>query len=557
MIKDILRGQLMTALESLGVAITAEELILEHPADLRFGDYSTNIALSLAKKQGKEPATLAAEIVSKLQAQSNENIDKVTVAGPGFINFYLTQKFFIGQVAEILNQKDNFGRGDTKNQKILVEYSSPNIAKPLHVGHLRSTIIGDAVANILQFSGYEVVRDNHLGDWGTQFGKQMVAIKKWGSEKELEESSDPLKILVSLYVRFHEEAAKDLTLEDEARQWSKRMEDKDPEAEHLWKKIIDWSMVEIKKVYALLDVRFDTYLGESFYLDKTKKVITILEKTDFYQKSDEAYLIFFPNDKYPPLMICKKDGSTVYATRDLATDLYRKETYGDNVTIINEVGGEQSLYLQQIFEAEKMLGWFKTGQRIHVSHGLYRFKEGKLSTRKGQVVWVEDILAEAIRRAGEFEPEVAKEVGIGALKYNDLKRDSRADILFDWDDILNLKGDSGPYLQYTYARTQSILDKAQTEKIQASVESSESPTPVEKLLYRFPEVVERAGQDHAPHQIATYIYELACAFSSYYTDHQIVSREAVSSYRVALTTAVGQVLQNGLHLLGIKTPSKM
>ena len=259
-------------------------------------------------------------------------------------------------------------------------------------------------------------------------------------------------------------------------------------------------------------------------------------------------------------MILKKDDSTMYATRDLATDFYRKETYGDGLTIVNEVGAEQVLYFRQIFETEKKLGWFTDGQRVHIAHGRYRFKDGKLSTRKGNVIWVEDILSEAVSRANEFNPAIAEDVGIGAIKYNDLKRDSKSEIVFDWDDILNLEGDSGPYLQYAYARTQSILAKAEKEGIEvnpSTILETNEITHLEKILYHFPEVVERACAEYAPHHIATYLYELASAFSSYYVDHQVVSQETNSSYRVALTTAVGQVLKNGLHLLGIKTPVKM
>lgn len=556
-IRVIIIRLISQAVESLGIEINPKDIILEHPADMLFGDYSTNIALKLAQKHNRSPKDLAASVVVEILRTNDRYLSKVEVAGPGFINFYLAREFFLDQISNILELTDDFGRGVKKDKKILVEYSSPNIAKPLMVGHLRSTIIGDAVSNILSFSGYEVIRDNHLGDWGTQFGKQIVAIKKWGDESLLDKSSEPLKDLVSLYVKFHEEAEKDPILEDQARDWTKKLEENNQEAVALWQKIISWSLAEIKKVYEILDIKFDTYLGESFYLEKTKEVIALLEKTNFYKKSDDAYLVFFPEDKYPPLMIRKKDGSTIYATRDLAADLYRLKTYGPNLAIVNEVGVEQSLYFQQLFEIEKELGWFGYSDRIHVAHGLYRFKDGKMSTRKGKVIWVEDIIDEAIIKAEEFNPAVAREVGIGALKYNDLKRESRGDIIFDWAEILNLKGNSGPYLQYTYARIQSILARAEQEGIKPVVTEVDEITNVEKLLYRFPEVVERACQDYAPHHIATYLYELASAFSAYYVDHQVVSPESNSPYRVALAKAAGQVIKNGLTLLGIKSPAKM
>lgn len=556
-IREILSEIIFKASQIVGVEIDPASIVLEHPSDLAFGDYSTNIAMILAKKQNCNPKDLAAELVEQIIKQKNEVLAKVEVAGPGFINFYLTEKFFAEKVTKILSEKDLFGSVPKNNQKVLVEYSSPNIAKPFSIGHLRSTVIGDSVANILDFCGYEVIRDNHLGDWGTQFGKQIVAIRKWGDLKTIANSKNPIKELVALYVKFHEEAEKDPSLEDEARAEFLKLEQGDEETKKLWRACIDWSLVEFNKIYEQLGIKFDTVLGESNYVSKAPDVYKALVEKNLLCKSEGADLVFFAGDKIPPMIVRKKDGSSIYATRDLGADLMRKEKYGDDLVIINEVGSEQETYMTQIYETEKMLGWFKTGQRIHISHGLYSFKEGKMSTRKGNVIWLEDVLAEAIKRAEEFNPEIASQVGIGALKYNDLKRESKANIVFDWEEVLNLKGNSGPYLQYAYARTQSILTKAEKEGINPSVTVVDEITNVEKILYRFPEVVERACAEYAPHHIATYLYELAGAFSSYYVDHQVVSIEANSPYRVALTAAVGQVLKNGLTLLGIKAPSKM
>lgn len=556
MIRDLIQDEVFQALEALQIEVNKTDILIDHPADLQFGDYSTNVAMVLAKKLGQNPKELAEKITAQLVEQKNDSISKVVAVG-AFINFFLSGNFLSESVSEILAKKDDFGRGETKNKKVLVEYSSPNIAKPLNIGHMRSTIIGDAVANILAFCGNEIIRDNHLGDWGTQFGKQIVAIKKWGDEEKISQSENPIKELVALYVKFHEEAEKEPSLEDEARAWVVRLEKGDDEAVALWKKIIDWSMIEIQSIYDLMGVKFDTYLGESFYIDKIEEVYKALTEKNLMHQSEGADLVFFEGDKLPPMIVRKKDGSSIYATRDLAADLYRKQTYGDDVVIVNEVGGEQALYFKQLFQTEEMLGWFKPGQRVHIGHGLYRFKEGKMSTRKGLVIWVEDVFREAITRAETFNKEGATDVAIGALKYNDLKRDSSASITFDWEEVLNLKGNSGPYLQYAYARTQSILAKAEKEGIKPEVSVVDEITNVEKLLYRFPEVVARAGQEYAPHYIATYLYEIASAFSSYYTDHHVVSVESNSPYRVALTEAVGIVLKNGLKLLGIKAPEKM
>lgn len=509
----------------------------------------------LAKKIGKKPKELAEDLKRAIEAKKISYLEKVEVAGPGFINFFLAKDFLKNSVTEIIKAGDDFGKNNLgQGRKAIVEYSSPNIAKEFSIGHLRSTIIGDAIANILSFSGYDVVRDNHLGDWGTQFGKEIVAIKKWGNEETIAKSESPVKELVALYVKFHEQAEKDPTLEDEARVWFAKLEQGDEEAVTLWKKCVDWSMVSFDEIYKLLGVKFDTALGESFFVDKTEEVYEALQKKDLMKKSEGAEVVFFEGDKLPPLIVRKTDGTSIYATRDLGADLYRKQTYGDDILVINETGSEQTLYFRQLFETEKMLGWYGEGKRVHVSHGLYTFGGAKMSTRKGNVIGLEEVINEAIKRSGEFNSAVAQDVGIGALKYNDLKRESSMNVSFDWNEALNLKGNSGPYLQYAYARTQSILNKS--EKRPGDFESADEPGMVEKMLYRFTEVVERAARDYAPHHICTYLYDLAGAFSSYYEKNKIIGSEA-EDYRLALTAAVGQVLKNGLTLLGIKTPEKI
>jgi arginyl-tRNA synthetase len=473
------------------------------------------------------------------------------------------------------------------NKKVVVEYSSPNIAKPFTVGHLRSTIIGDAIANLLEANGWKVYRDNHLGDWGTQFGKQIYAIKTWGDEEKIEKSENPVKELVALYVKFHDEVEKSPELEDKAREWFKKLEDGNKEARRLWKKCIEWSLKEFKTIYEKLGIKFTENdglgYGESFFEDKIKDVLDELNSKKLLRESEGARLVFFDKDKYPPLMIMKKDGATLYATRDLATDKFRLEKY-PGAKIINEVGVEQTLYFRQLFEVEKMLGWVKEGQRIHIRHGHYRFNDEKMSTRKGNTIWLEDVLEEAVKGAeqlGSEGREIAEQVGIGALKWNDLKRSSHLDIVFDWDEILNMQGDSGPYIQYTFARTQSVLSKMISGKKKATSkkELSFARSDLAKLeaeevgllrtLSKFPEVVEEAGdlpamQDgkalqagkFAPNILCNYLFDLAQKFNLFYQKHKILESEK-EEFRIALTAAVGQVIKKGLNLLGIQAPERM
>ena len=567
MIKNILENSIKTALWDIQIdEKKVPRINLEHPEDLFHGDYSCNIAMILAKQVSQNPRELAEKIVEEILERKPEEISKVEVAGPGFINFYLSPEFFIIQSKEILKAGKKFGQSKIgKGKKVVVEYSSPNIAKPFTIGHLRSTVIGDSIVNILDFSGYKVVRDNHLGDWGTQFGKLIVAIKKWSSIAEIQKSKSPIKDLVALYVKFHDEAEKDITLEDEARAWFTKLEHNDKEAKKIWNICVKLSVKEFEKIYKRLGVKFDTSYGESFFEDKMKDVIDDVKKLGIAKESEGAYLVFFENEKYPPMMILKKDGSSIYALRDLAADKFRKEKYGKDVTIINEVGMEQSLHFKQLFETEKLLGYSNGADRIHVAHGFYRFPEGKMSTRKGNSIWLDEVLDESIEKAAFFNKDTAEIVGVGAIKFNDLKRECSKDIIFNWDEVLNLKGDSGPYLQYSYARAKSILRKASAQGGSTSggkdiwkVNPKREITELERILYRFPEIVERAGKEYSPHYIATYLIELSSSFNSFYAQGKIVDKEDVESpYKVALTEAFSIVLKNGLSLLGIQAPEKM
>ena len=549
---------------------------IEHPEDFKNGDYSTNVAMVCAKSLKINPKELAEKIKTELEKSLPKELSKVETAGPGFINFYLSREFFTKSVDDILKKEEAWGKNNKgNNKKVIVEYSSPNIAKPFTVGHLRSTIIGDSIAKILTFSGFDVIRDNHLGDWGTQFGKLIIAINKWGNLDEIEKSETPIKLLVELYVKFHAEAEKDVNLEDEARASFTKLEKKDKEAIDIWKRCIEISKKEFDRIYKKLQVTpFDTMYGESFFEDKMSVVIDDVKEKNIGKESEGAFIIEFEEDKkIPPLLLLKKDGSSLYALRDLAADKWRSGEYGKDIKIINEVGAEQKGYFEQIIEAEKMLGYFTVGQRVHVAHGLYRFPEGKMSTRKGNVIWLEDIINEAEKRAGEINEETKEMVAIGSLKFNDLKRDSLRDILFNWEEILNIKGDSGTYLQYTAVRANSILNKAKDLKLEprtSNLEPNPEITGLEKYLYQFPEIVEHSYESLQPHHIATYLTKLASEFNTFYGNTQILpARNATHNvaggvednkyinYHLKLIKAFYQTMKNGLWLLGIEIPERM
>jgi arginyl-tRNA synthetase len=577
---------------------------VSHPKDEAHGDYATNLALLLAKKLGKNPREVAEKLITSLHNDTflATLIDttKIEVAGAGFINFTLKTEYLLGEMRRA--QDENYGRSHKGKDKLaIVEYSSPNIAKPFTIGHLRSTVIGDAVANLLELNGWEVLRDNHLGDWGTQFGKQICAIKHWGNIEDIEKSENPVKELVALYVRFHEEAEKEPLLEEEAREWFKKLEQGDKEARKLWQQCIDWSYAEFRKIYDLLGIQHsDEFnagrgLGESFFEDKMSTVVAELRKRNLLVQGKEgAQLVFFPNDKYSPAMILKKDGSSLYHTRDLATDKYRLDNYHPDL-VINEVGAEQELYFKQLFEMEYMLNWYNPGQRVHVMHGMYRFKEGKMSTRKGNVIWLEEVLEEAVGRAWDLQKiiskpdesgyyidskslkysigarknivgfgkrlELAEMVGVGALKWNDLKGEAKRDIIFDWDDVLNMKGNSGPFVQYSYARASSILKKfkidSEPSKTRKPSNFEDSELALMRWLYRYPEVIEEAGRTLSPHMIAGYVYELSARFNSFYQSCRVEEDGVVNTLRYELTEAVANVLKSGLSALGIAAPEEM
>jgi len=482
------------------------DVLLEHPSLDEHGDYSTNVALILGKQLDKNPKEIADSIIHKIQLNGNlkQIVSKIDVAGPGFINFWLTEEILFIELSKIINEERNYGSNDHgKGKNIVIDYSAPNIAKPFGFGHLRSTIIGQALYNLYSALGYKVIGDNHLGDWGTQFGKLLYMIIK-------EDVSDlSIDKLEELYVEFHRRAEQDSTLEQEARNWFRKLEEGDRQAKQLWQKCIDISMAEFSRIYDMLNVKIDYAYGESFYEKIMPDVIAEAKGKKLAKESNGAWVIDVPGIK-APLMLVKSDGATTYATRDLATLKFRKEQFHP-VKVIYEVGAEQSLHFQQVFAAARLLGYVDEGTGlIHTRHC---FKHGKMSTRKGQTVKLEKVLLEAISRAEKLgSKETSRVVGVGAIKYFDLKHGVQTDIIFDWEKMFTLEGDSGPYLQYTYARAKSVLKKSKetiTVDDNLFIELAPEELAILRYLYRFPEVIKVAANTYNPNTICTYLYELA------------------------------------------------
>lgn len=564
---------------------------LERPPEAQFGDFASNVALvsvggAKAANLAKSPREWAEKIVASLEKDEElkKLVKKMTVAGAGFINFYLQPKVKVEQLLTVVEtgspEMVNLGQG----RSALVEFSSPNIAKPFTIGHLRSTIIGAAIAKLLEKSGYEVKRDNHLGDWGTQFGKQLVALEKWGNWAEIEASPEPIKKLVDLYVRFHEEAERQPELEEEARETFAKLEAGDENCLSIWQKVIDLSMKEFNRIYDQLDIKFSENdgrgYGESFAVRLADAVVEELKEKGLLHESQGAQIVeFAPETKLPPLIIVKKDGASIYATRDLAIDKFRREQYSPDLLVINEVGKEQSLYFRQLYQIEEDLGWYKKGQRIHVAHGLYRFKDKKMSTRKGEVIWLQDVIAAALAKVKELNPDIsakdAEIIALGAIKWNDLSREAINDIDFDLEQMLSLKGNSGAYMQYATVRIKSLLKKSENEhfdglalwewwtKTQQSellvqIGEGEAGWSTDEMsllskLNDFGRVMARATENLAPHWLATYLYELAQEFNNFYDQGKI----AGNLRRLTLTKATEINLTVGLSILGIQTPDKM
>ena len=537
--------------------------LLEKPKSSEMGDIAFP-AFSLAKVERKAPQAIATDIVEKLDTTGFE---KVVATGP-YVNFFLDKDAISHQVlTDVIAEKDQYGQLNIgQGRNVTIDMSSPNIAKPFSVGHLRSTVIGDALANIHGKLGFNPIRINHLGDWGKQFGMLIVAYKLWGDKTAVE--ADPISELLKLYVRINAEAEEKPELDEEARQWFKKLEDGDQEALELWQWFRDESLVEFNRIYEKLDVHFDSFNGEAFYNDKMDEGIQILEEKGLLQESKGALIVDLERYNLPPALIRKTDGATLYITRDMATAIYRKRTY-DFVKSIYVVGQEQINHFKQLKAVLKEMGFDWSDDMTHVTFGLVTKDKKKLSTRKGNIILLEPTLDEAILRALsqieaknpnlENKEEVAHAVGVGAVKFFDLKTDRDNGYDFDLEAMVSFEGETGPYVQYAYARIQSILRKA---NFVPSTENNYKLADAEsweiiKHIQNFSTVVERAGDKFDPSLIAKYAINLAQAFNKYYAHTRILDESPERDSRLALAYTTGVVLKEALRLLGVKAPEKM
>jgi arginyl-tRNA synthetase len=529
------------------------------PPDAAMGDYSVNLAFVLAKKEKKNPREVAQSLCDALAKEGEEMIERCEVAGPGFVNIYLKNSYLRAQLGT--ETIPNVGNG----AKVIVEYSAPNIAKPMHVGHFRSTIIGDALARVYRALGYDVVRWNYLGDWGTQFGKLIAAFRKWGNQDELD--ADPIGTMLKLYVQFHDELKTDPTLEALGQDEFRKLENGDAENRALWKSFRDHSLKEFQRMYATLGVEFDVYKAESDYEAALPGVIAQLQDKGLASESQGALVVNLDQFGLPVALVRKTDGATLYITRDIASLEDRIATYAPN-KILYVVANQQSLHFEQLFAIAQLLKLGPT-QLSHVKFGMVLGEDGKkLATREGKTVALQDVVDEITKRAADIvrakngelsdeqAAEIARTVGIGALKYNDLRQHPYSDITFDWDAMLDLGGNSGPYLQYTYARLASVVAKA-TGAGEADMERLVHPT--ERALMRhlldFGEAVAACARLHTLNGLALYLYELANGSNRFYelvriNDDDDAARKAA---RLTLVSAVMRTLKQGLDLLGIKT----
>ena len=537
---------------------------VEIPPKSDMGDFAFP-CFKLAKVFRKAPPMIAQDL--KNQIEQPDFLSEIRVVG-GYLNFFVDKTQFAKQIVDKYTASSDYGSSEEGHGKtICIDYSSPNVAKNFHVGHLRTTIIGNSINNIYRKLGYKVVRINHLGDWGTQFGKLIVAYKKWGSKESIEQNG--ISELMKIYVQFHDEAEKDDSLNDEARAWFTKMEHGDEEALEIWKWFRDISLKEFLRVYDMLGIEFDSYAGESFYNDKMAAVIDELKAKGLITLSDGAQIVNLDEYNMPPCLITKKDGSSLYATRDISAALYRKKTY-DFDKCIYVTGLEQKLHFAQWFKVIELMGydWYKN--LVHVPYGLVSLKGGKLSTRHGNVIYAEDILNESIQKIetiiNEKNPDlpdkdtVAKQVGIGAILFNDLYNQRIKDVVFDWDKILNFDGETGPYVQYTYARAASVIRKAGDihPAIDYFILTDEYTMALLKVIEKYPAVVRDAAEKLEPSIIARYSMELAQTFNKFYHECQINSEDDnIKNTRVNVVLITKSILKDALALLGISCPEQM
>jgi arginyl-tRNA synthetase len=542
------------------------ERLVENPPKPEMGDFAFP-CFQLAKSMKKAPNMIAQDL--KAQLGNVDGFERIDAFGP-YINFFVAKNDFMKEIIEkILNEKETYGNtkeGEGKN--VIVEYCSANIAKPFHVGHLYTTMIGNSLYKIFNSQGYKAIGINHLGDWGTQFGKLIYAYNNWGDEKALEK--EPIKEMLRVYVKFHDEAEKNPELDDEGRKHFKLLEDGNEEEVKLWTKFKDLSLKEFDKLFEMLNVKFDSFDGESFYQDKMDAVINEIQDKGLLTESNGAKVVMLDELNIPPCIIKKADGATIYATRDLAAMFYRKKTY-DFYKNIYVVAKDQSLHFKQVFSTVKKMGYDWADDCIHVPFGLVRFPDKKLSTRKGDVVFLEDLLNEAVIKTEEIieeknptlknKREVAKKVGIGAVVFAYLKNSRERDIVFDWDEMLSFEGETGPYVQYTYARGKSILRKLGegTGEVDYSKLTSEEEFELVKTLAGFNNAIKQALDKLQPSIVTRFTMDVAKAFNKFYNSINISNSqdEITKNTRLAIVKATLQVIENGLHLIGLETVNEM
>lgn len=540
--------------------------LIEIPPNKDMGDYAFP-CFKLAKVFRKAPNLIAQDIAESIVAEGD--ISKVVPMG-GYVNFFVNKSQLAKTVINnVLTQKNDYGKskiGEGKN--IIVEFSSPNIAKPFHIGHIRTTVIGNAIYKLYDSQGYNTIRINHLGDYGTQFGKLIVAFKKWGDKETVEKN--PIKELLALYVKFHEVAKEQPELEEEARAWFVKLENGDEEAKELWTWFRDESLKEFDKVYKLMDIEFDSFAGESFYTDKMDAVIQELEEKHLLKESRGAKIVDLEEYGMPPALIQKNDGSTLYMTRDLAAAIYRKKTY-DFDKCIYVVASQQNLHFQQWFKVIELMGYDWYDKLEHVNFGMVSLEDGTLSTRNGRVVFLEDVLNQAIQKTREIieskNPDIenidqtVKDVGVGAVIFQELSNSRIKDYVFSWDKTLSFDGETGPYVQYTHARCCSVLRKA-GEEVTADINydllSDEDSSEVLKLIGDFNKNILVALRKSEPHIITRFVLDLAQAFNKFYHDNPILVDDAeLRKARLALVEATRQTIKNALALLGMHAPERM
>ena len=554
------------------ISIPEEEIVsyIEIPKDTSNGDYAFP-CFRLAKTLKKAPQIIASDIKEKI-IFDKENITKVEIAG-GYLNFFVNKDAKIKTVLKEIANKDEYGKSEYgKGKNIIVEFSSPNIAKPFHIGHLRTTGIGQALYNIYKYLGYNVTGINHLGDYGTQFGKMIEGYKKWGNEYTFKEH--PIDDMLDLYVRINNLCKEDENVLNECRENFRKLENNDEYCLDIWNKFKSLSLQEFQRVYDELGTTFDSWNGESFYTDKMPETIDILEKSGHLIESNGAKIIDLEDQGInTPCMVVKSNGSTTYDTRDLAAILYRARTY-DFDKCLYVVAYEQDLHFRQIFASAKYLGLDEKYLKglEHVSYGMVRLKSGKMSTREGTVVKLEDLLNESVARVQkiieekdpnlENKEDVARKVGIGAVVFNNLATNRIKDQVFDWDEVLNFQGETGPYIQYTYVRTKSVLEKVgylpKQEEIKNENLMDEQSLKLINIIYNFGDTLKQVVEKNEPSILARYLIDLSKAYSSFYNENKIINDDkSIQDARVYLTYATGKVLKKGAYLLGMEMPDKM